>query len=241
MQNITAVAFDLDGTLYPNYQLNMRLLPFILREWRLLAAFGKARDTIRAGQDKGERSGEAAGEPKKGIGFYEVQAALAAEYLKADPAIIRGKIETLIYRGWEPHFKKIKLFPHVLETISSFREKGLKLGLLSDFPPEKKLQNLGISELWDAVLSSEEISALKPDARPFDALAAALKTGKEHILYVGNSARYDVAGAKRAGMKTALICSAGAAMKNRRLKPLDPQKADFTFHDYRQLCKYMLD
>ena len=47
---ISAVAFDLDGTLYPNYSLYIRLLPFLFRHPQLIAALGKARQIIRRQQ-----------------------------------------------------------------------------------------------------------------------------------------------------------------------------------------------
>ncbi|MCL2214832.1 MAG: hypothetical protein FWC06_06435 [Treponema sp.] len=44
---------NLDGTLYPNYRLNVRLLPFIIKEGRFLSAFSKARKIIRREQAEG--------------------------------------------------------------------------------------------------------------------------------------------------------------------------------------------
>jgi putative hydrolase of the HAD superfamily len=217
---IEAIAFDLDGTLYPNYRLNIRLIPFILKEWRLLAAFGKARSTIRAKQEQT-------------ISFYQTQSLYTAGLLRANPDQIKEKLDRLIYRGWEPFFKHIKLFSHVKETLGALRGAGFKMGLLSDFPPETKLENLGIAGCWDAVLCSEHCGAIKPHPRSFQDLAAALNTAPEHILYVGNSYRYDVIGAKRAGMRTALIRS---PLNLRRPSPAP----DFAFHDYRQLRDFVL-
>jgi putative hydrolase of the HAD superfamily len=237
MTPIKGVAYDLDGTLYPNYRLNLRLVPFILREGPFLLAFGKARELIRAAQERapGETaSGPAVLAAETGPEFYETQFRLIADMLKTGLAQVKTKAETLIYRNWEEHFKKIKLYPQVRETLERFRAAGLKQGLLSDFPPERKLEYLGLSGYWDAVLCSERSGRLKPDPRPFQELAEALGLPPEQILYVGNSRRYDVYGAKRAGMKTAL---AGffPALQGRFRSP-----ADFVFHDYRQLQKYVL-
>lgn len=224
---IEAVGFDLDGTLYPNYRLNLRLFPFLLRDTRLLIAFGKARDRIRAEWETGT------GLPP-GMDFYDYQAELTAKMLRATTESVKERIERLIYRGWEPHFKKIKLFPYVVETLNALRGAGLKLGMLSDFPPEIKLKNLGIDGFWDTAFSSEQTAALKPAPRPFLALAQALNTPPEKILYVGNSIRYDVVGAKRAGMYTALVSG--------RKAPGRPDSAlpGFTFYDYRQLRDFVL-
>jgi putative hydrolase of the HAD superfamily len=219
------VAFDLDGTLYPNYQLNIRIFPFIIKEHRLLIALGKARDALRAGFTEdfpAER-------------FYDVQARLMADYLRADPAVVKDKIERLIYRGWEPLFKKIPLYPHALPMLKEFRARGIKLGMLSDFPPDTKIDHLGLSGLWDVQLCSEVVGALKPDPVPFRVLAEKMGLPPEQILYVGNSVRYDIAGAKGAGMKAALI----APSFTKFLKK--PHKADFVFSGYRQLSAYVLD
>ena len=215
-----AVAFDLDGTLYPNYRLYVRLVPFIAKEHRLLRALGKARDALREAAHEGR--------------FYDIQARIMAEILKDDPERVQSRTEEPIYRGWEPLFKGVRLFPQVRETLDALRTAGLKLGLLSDFPPERKLEYLDLAEGWDAVLCSERTGRLKPDPAPFDILCRTLGTSPGRTLYVGNSIAYDIRGAKGFGMKAALI--------RPRLKGLGRPcpEADFIFSDYRQLRAYVL-
>jgi putative hydrolase of the HAD superfamily len=226
LNDIEGVAFDLDGTLYPNYRLNIRLLPLALKEIPFLTAFSKVRKIIRK-------------EQKNGIvqydNFYKHQAELTAQLLDAPPELIKEKIDVFIYRGWEPLFKKVKLFKNVLETLTALRGAGYKMGLLSDFPPEKKIEYLGLSSFWDAVHCSEYSGALKPHPLSFVKIAEQMNLPPEKILYVGNSVSYDVAGASKAGMKTAWI----------RIFPLQNSgkkgpKPDFSFSNYRQLSDYML-
>jgi putative hydrolase of the HAD superfamily len=228
-RNFKAVAFDLDGTLYPEYSLNVRLIPFALMHGPLLAAFAKARTIIRREQE------QALDEAQLSVprcSFYDRQAQITAKILNAPPDQIKEKIDRLIYTGWTRHFTKIKPFPHAKEILDELRAAKFKLGLLSDFPPRVKLEKLGLSGYWDIVLCSEDCGALKPAARPFEERARALGCPPEQILYVGNSPRYDVEGAKRAGMKTALKTSFFAPKKN--------GGADFTFSDYRKLRDFML-
>jgi putative hydrolase of the HAD superfamily len=260
MRNIEGAAFDLDGTLYPNYRFNIQLGPFLLSGWRLLWAFGKARTEIRAARERELRATSADTGPAGG--FYDRQAEITARILGQDEALVREKIDTLIYRGWEPLFKNIKLFPHVRETLASLKAGGLKLGLLSDFPLKQKLENLGLSapDLWDAAICSEETGRIKPDPLPFGALADAMGLPPEKIIYVGNSLSYDINGACRAGMKTALVCPRWkASVLNRRaaaraadinairtnasqgdINAMRTNAPDFAFYDYRQLEKYVL-
>lgn len=216
MLDIDAVAFDLDGTLYPNYRLYVRLVPFILREHKLLRAMGKARDALREAAHEGR--------------FYDLQARFMADILDDDPENVKDRTERLIYRGWEEFFKEIKLFPHVVETLAAFRSAGLKTALLSDFPPEIKLAHLGLADGWDAVLCSERAGRLKPAPESFRVLSQTLGVPPGRILYVGNSVKYDVVGAKGAGMKAALI--------SRRARKATG--ADFVFSDYRQLRRFVL-
>jgi putative hydrolase of the HAD superfamily len=211
------VAFDLDGTLYPNYRFYGRIVPLVLRDWPLMIAFARAREQLHAETHEAWAN------------FYEVQATLMAKMLRQDVPTVQAKTERLIYRSWEPLFKRIALHNHVRETLAAFRDAGLKLGLLSDFPPERKLEYLGLSGMWDAVLCSEATGHLKPDSVPFRELERQLNVPAPRILYVGNSVRYDVNGAHKAGMKTALITARKTDV------------ADFTFTDYRDLRRYVLD
>jgi putative hydrolase of the HAD superfamily len=219
----SAVAFDLDGTLYPNYRLNIRLLPFLCGHWPLVAALGRARKIIRREQEQSLSIVPS--------DFHTHQAELVANMLKARPEQMREKIDRLVYRGWERHFSAIKPFPHVREVLKSLKSAGLKLGLLSDFPPLNKLKNLGLDDCWDAVLCSEDTGTIKPSLAPFNELSEALKCPPGEILYVGNSRRYDIAGARRAGMKTALRTRAFAGDGG----------ANFAFRDYRKLRDFVLN
>jgi putative hydrolase of the HAD superfamily len=221
-----AIAFDLDGTLYPNYRFFCRLSPFVLSEWPLLLAFAKARDALHA-----EAALHDAAQNKAlpaGTDFYEEQATLMAKLLRRDVQFIKEKTERSIYRKWEPLFKQVALYPQVKETLSAFRDAGLKLGILSDFPLERKLTYLDLNGIWDATVCSEETGRLKPDNVPFRELERQLGVPASRILYVGNSVRYDIAGAKQAGMKAALIAS----------RPKG--NADFTFSAYQDLQNYVL-
>jgi putative hydrolase of the HAD superfamily len=134
-------------------------------------------------------------------------------------------------------FKKIKLYPDVRETLLGLREKGLKLGLLSDFPPDLKLENLNLAGLWDTVLCSERVGRLKPDPAPFLELARQLGSTVDRILYVGNSVAYDIIGAKRVGMKAALIAAPFIPF---RKQGFPNGNADFVCTRYRQLYDYVL-
>ncbi|MDR2402543.1 MAG: HAD family hydrolase [Spirochaetaceae bacterium] len=230
------IAFDLDGTLYPNYRLYIRLVPFLFTGAPLLVAMGKARDALRRQYAQREKAGIPADSALiPGEDFYDLQARLMAEILGDDPAAVKERAERLIYRGWEPLFQKVAPFKWVRQTLEELRAGGLKMGLLSDFPPENKLAAMGLDGFWDARICSESVGCLKPAPAPFLALAREMSVAPERLLYVGNSVTYDIIGAKNAGMAAALIIS--PFKKGRR----PDGGADFVFSDYRQLSAYVLN
>jgi putative hydrolase of the HAD superfamily len=232
-----AIAFDIDGTLYPNYRFYYRLIPFVIRHFRLLSAFSKSRKILRR-----ESHSES---------FYDAQARIAAGLLRKNPAFIKEKFEHLIYQSWQSHFKGLKMYPYVRETIENLRSAGYKTGVLSDFPVKNKLKSMNLEGIWDAELCSEQIGELKPALKAFQCLAEALSCPPERVLYVGNSVSYDVIGAKNAGMKAALI--RGCAIfppketPQKEVLPGVPASkkrfggADFVFQDYRQLECFVLN
>jgi FMN phosphatase YigB (HAD superfamily) len=173
---LTAVGFDLDGTLYPNHRFWVRLLPFLARGMPLLLSMGKARDKLRAGGHDGH--------------FYSVQAELASRHLKRPAHEVRELIDEKIYRGWEPLFSRVRPRRGVREEVLALKAAGLKVGILSDFPIGNKLDLLGLGGIWDALVCSEEVGKLKPAPEPFLALAAALGADPEDMAYVGNSLRH---------------------------------------------------
>lgn len=217
MNAITAIGFDIDGTLYPPLALYGRLVPFTAAHIPLMLAFRKTRAVMHD-------------EPACEGAFYGKQAAVLAGFLNIDASSAEHIIEEKIYRNWAEIFKRVRSYPHVAETLRTFKDAGYKLGVLSDFPIREKLVNMRLDGYWDAQISSEETGAVKPHNSGFLALAKKLETPPENILYVGNSYRFDVEGAAAVGMKTALrvhpLC------KPRRFSGVRP---DIVFSHYREL------
>ena len=230
---ITSVAFDLDGTLYPDHSLRGQLLPLALRNAAFLISFAKARAEIhgKASAGLGDPAGE---DSKRGPsdleGFRRLQAELTARHWGRDAEEARVRAEATVYGSLESYFADVRLFPGVEACLSGLRARGLRLAVLSDFPPRRKLALLGIERFFDSIRSSEEYGSLKPARAPFLAIAAELGADPGQVLYVGNSLRYDILGAQSAGMKTALkVPHLG--------RPLPPGMArpDRTFSDYSDL------
>lgn len=225
---IDAVAFDIDGTLYPNFSLYWRMIPFFLANYRFMTAFARVRKDIRRWQH--------ANPGQIHRDFFLWQASLMAEELgESDPQTLRDSIHRMLYEGWKPVFERIKPFHHVAECFDAFRNNGLKIGILSDFLPSQKGSVWNLAARCDVVLGSEETGALKPSPVPFLALAEALGVPPERVLYVGNSVSSDVRGASAVGMKTA--CIMNPVM---RMAGCTVPGADISFSSYRKLVRNVL-
>jgi putative hydrolase of the HAD superfamily len=207
---IKAIAFDLDGTLYPDRFMYMRSLPLFLRYPFFIYTYNRMRKEIRS---------------LESIDNIKLkQAEIVSSKLKITVSSARALIEDVIYRKWPRYFVGIKPFPHVRETIGLFKSRGLKLGILSDYPIGLKLKYLDLEDLWDYCESSETVNHLKPHAEPFNHMKTMLGVSPEQILYVGDRYSIDIVGAKRVGMKAAHFTK----------KKIPGSIADITFSDYKQ-------
>lgn len=220
--NIKAVAFDIDGTLYPSISLYVRIIPYIIRHFRFYIHYNRVRRIMHRTAPLPD--------------FYEYQGRLMAQELGCSSLRARAMIKLIAYDGLKPYFEKIKPFKHVQEVFKTLHEKGCKIALLSDFPPDQKGEIWGLVPYCDLILGSEEIGALKPSKYPFGVMAMAMELEPSQILYVGNSVHFDVRGANNAGMKSAIITSPFKRIFSKKIK-----EADISFSNYRQFLKSVLE
>lgn len=225
---IKAVGFDLDGTLYPGKLMYLFSADLALRHPALLSAYGKARRALHA-EARLDMAAAAAAAPDPSRPFRARQAALIAASLGIGEAEAARAVDQVIYAAMAERFRFIKPFSGVLPCIEALRKSGLRLGLLSDLPPPRKTELLGLEGRFDTLLCSEDSGALKPSRKPFLALAEALGVEPRSILYVGNKREFDIEGARAAGMMSALMGRG------------DVPEADFVFHRWDALAKWILE
>jgi HAD superfamily hydrolase (TIGR01549 family) len=82
------------------------------------------------------------------------------------------------------------------------------VGLVTNGPEQRqrvKLDALGITDRFDALVYAFDLPRRKPHTEPFDRALAALDRAPGRSLYVGDSLAYDVAGAHNAGMAAAWL------------------------------------
>jgi putative hydrolase of the HAD superfamily len=221
-----AVAFDLDGTLYPTSSLYLRALPLALPNIRRLAAFNAARQTLRR---LGSEDAEYRRNPPRGEeAFRLLEASLAAPAMGMRPEEALAYIAREFYEKVESLFEDLKPFRGVDKALDALAERGLRLAVLSDLPPRRKLKLLGLEGRFETALCSSASGYLKPAPEPFMMLAENLGLQPERILYVGNSPNVDARGANKVGMTSAIV-------SRRRIR-----EADFSFFKWSRLVEFVL-
>ena len=211
-----AALFDVDGTLYPQSFFIKTSLRFFLQHPRLSVAFRRLRKDIRQ------------------IGGVEdlhlAQVSLCAGYLRIPAERAQELLETYIYGDYMDMLSRAEPYPGAEPLLASLKEAGLKLGVITDYTVGKKLSALGFDKYWDVAVSADDMGHLKPETDAFLLAAEKLKISPEQIIYVGNEYKYDIIGAKKAGMKAAHLAQ----------KSVPDSVADITFSDFSDLRSYIL-
>jgi len=103
----------------------------------------------------------------------------------------------------EEKIAAIKPYPHVAETLSALRDRGLKLGVVTDAHNGnalKRLRKAGLEEFFDAVITKDMSGKAKPSLEPFLLSMKMLGVTAKETMLVGDSIRRDIVPAKALGM-----------------------------------------
>jgi putative hydrolase of the HAD superfamily len=202
-RRVKAIVFDVDGTLYRQAPLRRAMLWRLLlacaksplrglRTLRVLGAYRRAQEELRERGEKGdlaeaqlrlacERTGSA----------RDFAAACVARWMEEEPLPLVSRFEQ----------------PGIRQFVASCKARGLRLGVLSDYPAEAKLRALGLGDAFDAVVCTRgsEVGVFKPHPRGLQVTREKLGTVAAETLYVGDRPEVDAAAARAAGMPCAIV------------------------------------
>jgi len=109
---------------------------------------------------------------------------------------------------WESYSKHSLPYPDTTSVLKRLRQRGYKLGLVSDTDGSlgvklHRINILSFRELLSVVIiAGEDTVELKPNPIPFLKASRLLGVSNEATVFVGDKPFTDIAGAKEAGMKT---------------------------------------
>ena len=188
--NIQAVVFDLDGTILDRRRSFER---FVRDQWTRFSHVLQTIDQAYYVQRLIELDRDGYAPRKEVFTSMVAQFELAAEWA-----------ETL-RRDYKSGFPSAcVLFPDAAQTLSSIRERGFKLGLITNGSARMQSRKLNARRFrprFDTILISETEGIHKPDPRIFHLALERLNTSPAHAVFVGDHPEVDVAGARAAGMR----------------------------------------
>jgi FMN phosphatase YigB (HAD superfamily) len=208
--DVRAVLFDVDGTLYDQTLLRAAMVAELStigclprgplspsRLWRLLSAFRRIREELR---DVNPGS----------VDLESEQYRRAAEAAGVSEAQARAAVDEWIFT------RPLKYLPlsrrrGVVATFRALRDRGLQVGVFSDYPAAAKLAALDLSSFvtLEVCATDAAVNAFKPHARGFLHACAIWGLPPERVIYVGDRPEVDAVGAAGAGMRCLIVGGGG--------------------------------
>lgn len=96
-------------------------------------------------------------------------------------------------------------------VLSELKSRNLPLAVISNWDDRLHplLENLKLRPFFDSVIVSCDVGVSKPHPLIFERAVAALGAAPAEILHIGDEPKADYAGARRAGLRTLLLCRDG--------------------------------
>jgi 2-haloalkanoic acid dehalogenase type II len=195
MQNIRAIAFDLDNTLWDVgpviARAEQRMMAW-LREHAPAITERVTLEEIRATREQLARS-----EPEHAHDLVYLRVTTLARLARQC-----GYEETLATRAFDVFHEArndVELFPDVAPALACLHGR-YRLATLSNGTAD--LARIGLAAFFAVRLCAREIGVAKPHVRCFERLAEALALPPGDILYVGDDPLLDVNAARAAGLRT---------------------------------------
>ena len=202
---LKAIIFDLDNTLY-NYDAAHETAFRILSGYAQIA-LGLSETGFRAVYDSVmEEQTTRSGGAYAAIHNRMIRFQMILERLKK-PILYAPQMSDLY---WGVFLDACRPIPGVRETLEALRENyvvGVGTNMTADYQ-FRKLQKLGLLELIDFLVSSEEVSVEKPEKRLFDVCAEKAGCAAAECVFVGDSLSHDAQGALNAGMSAVWLSPA---------------------------------
>ena len=186
---IKAIIFDLDHTLYDRYKTHEQIVDKYFYETMFKPdidpEFAK-KEWIFADKN-----------------FIHFGWGKVLEYLKGKGIVKDGVTEeNVVFDYILPLFTKEAVpFDFVIPTLSELR-RDYKIGLITNGEHElqaKKIEMLGIRDLFDEIIISDDYGVRKPDIRLYEIMSKTLGIAPCEMLYVGDHPKNDVDASRKAG------------------------------------------
>ena len=198
LDNVRAVAFDLDNTLWD-------IAPVIERAEARLHAWlhehcPRIPENVSLADMRAAREALARAEPHNAHDFTYLRVTALARHAREC-----GYEEEVAHRAFEVFFaarNELDLFADVRPALERLRTRYL-LATFSNGNAD--LARVGLAEFFVVSLNARQIGVGKPDPRCFERIAEGLRVSLHEIVYVGDDPILDVEASRAAGLRSAWV------------------------------------
>ncbi len=200
--SVSAILFDVDGTLYSQAcvrrSMFVRLASSIvlhplqgLRTARLLQAYRSSQEELRGTATcQGGSTQLACACAKTGIQEAEAKE-IILKWMEILPLDLIARAKR----------------PGLMDFLKTATERGIRCGVVSDYPAEQKVKAMGIRQFFSVVISpeTEGVSRFKPSPQGLQTALRVLGAKASSTVYVGDRLDIDREAAHRAGIAGVII------------------------------------
>jgi putative hydrolase of the HAD superfamily len=211
-RDIRLVAFDVDGTLYRQRPLRLRMgrdmvihtvAKCDLNAISVVSNYRRIRERLAAEE------------------VVDFESVLIAETAKAT-SMSPERVHAIVFEWIEKRplrYLRSCVFSGVPQLFAGLQRAGKKIGIFSDYPATEKLAAMGLAA--HHVVAASDVGLLKPHDRGLQSLMAAAGATARETLFIGDRVDRDGAAGERAGVRILIRSS----------KPIETFQTFKTFHD----------
>lgn len=204
MSRLSALILDVDGTLYCQHPVRLRMLLRLAARTlvspcetatvcRFLAAYRRAQEAMRnACHGCPDLAAEQLRLACRAARVSEASAArFVAQWMEQAPLdLLRPAMR-----------------PGLVDFLRTAKNRGLRLAVWSDYPAARKLEAMGVESFFDVVVTAQDASVqrFKPDPRGLEEIVVRLKVAKDEVIYIGDRPEVDGVAAARAGVQCLIV------------------------------------
>jgi HAD superfamily hydrolase (TIGR01509 family) len=207
LQQVTTLVFDVDGTLYRQGPLRRQMLFKLLGEamknpaaswgmFRALSAYRRAQEVLRESHVDGD--------------IARAQLRLASERCGRPEDVVAEMVARWMDREPLPLLEKL-VDPGLRSFLDAAKSRGLRLGVLSDYPAVAKLAAMKLDGYFEVVVSAQDAGINRFKPHPSGLLEALRRLGAAttQALYIGDRHEVDGAVARAVGVRCVIVGQRG--------------------------------
>lgn len=121
--------------------------------------------------------------------------------------VLRANVNRILEKTEVKAAKEVTLHPGVLETLQELRNRGIRIGIVTNngqAGTALTLKRYQMQSYFDTVVTRDNYKEVKPDAAPIHRALMELQVHRQEAIFVGDGT-WDIVAAKAAGLQSVAV------------------------------------